>query len=158
MCGFSGTTKKISPLTITVAIPKPKNASRQPIYCISVCIGAVDSIAPIPPTDSTIAVIKGKRSCENHIDVPLIADINDAATPKPIKLRAITKSLKLFAKEKRIAPLAAIKSMGVCTLRGPKRSSITPIGNWASANIRRYELVSSPISLAASPSSFDKSG
>lgn len=133
-------------------------APRQLLCCKIACMGAVDAIAPIPPTDSSSAVDSGRRSCGSHSEQALIAAINEPATPKPIRARETISSVRLCALANSAAPRVAISNIGTCTLRGPNRSSATPTGSWAAAKAKKYAPVSRPMLSAASPRSCARSG
>ncbi len=56
------------------------------------------------------------------------------------------------------APSAVASSMTGATRRGPKRSSATPAGSWATTKAARYIEVTTPMAASSRPSSLRSAG
>jgi hypothetical protein len=149
--------KKMSAAATTLSAPSPMNSARQPNGPSSASTGTVADSEPTLPIPIIQPLSAVSRSRGNHSVNALIDPIRPADTPSPISARPAESIARSRARPKISAPAAATQKSAAVQRRGPKRSSSTPRGSWASANERKYTLVSRPRSEGARPKSDTRS-
>ncbi len=110
---------------------------RQSVHDSSQPSGAPTTTAPSPPIAITTPLSKGMRDSGNQIDKAWMAAPRQTDTPTPIIRRPAASAAMLVAEANTSAPATATSSNAASVRRGPKRSSISPAGNWAQANPRK---------------------
>jgi len=154
----SGTQRKNTALKASVAAESATKISRQSKCPSAASSGEEAVIAPKPPTENATAIMVDVRSGGNHSTKAWMEAMRHAETPRPMSVRASTRSAKDLEWAKLSAPAAASRRSTAFVRRGPNRSSSTPSGTWKRPNERKYAPVRKPKSAGVSENSADSRG